>query len=58
MGMVVEEVGQPVVDVIGKVELRKFMEKLRVTDGVLITVVSYTEQNEYRKDLNILTRKY
>jgi len=34
VGMVVEEVGQPVVDVIGKVELRKFTEKLRVTDGV------------------------
>ena len=36
MGMVVEEVGQPFVDVIGKVELRKFMEKMRVTDGVTV----------------------
>ena len=34
VGMVIEEVGQPVVNVIGKVELRKFMEELRMTDGV------------------------
>ena len=34
VGMVIEEVGQPAVTVIGKVELRKFMEDLRMTDGV------------------------
>ena len=33
VGIVIEEVGEPVVDVIGKVELRKFMEELRMTDG-------------------------
>ena len=33
VGMVIEEVGQPVVNVIGKVELRKFMEELRMTES-------------------------
>ena len=32
VGMVIEEVGQPVVNVIRKVELRKFMKELRMTD--------------------------
>jgi len=34
VGMVIEEVGQPVVYVIGKVELHKFKEELRMTHGV------------------------